>query len=85
MTGRWSARLRSLPHLVTPPLMSVLWNRWKNRDRDKLVPGGVIVFDDYGLESCYGARVAVDAFFAGRPETPLCLPTGQAVVVRGPA
>ena len=31
--------------------MSVLWNRWKNRDRDKLVPGGVIVFDDYGFES----------------------------------
>lgn len=51
---------------------------------DKLAPGGVIVFDDYGFESCYGARVAVDAFFAERPETPLCLPTGQAVVVRGP-
>jgi len=52
---------------------------------DKVVPGGVIIFDDYGFESCYGARVAVDTFFAERPETPLSLPSGQAVVVKAPS
>ncbi len=48
----------------------------------RLVPGGVMVFDDYGFLSCPGAREAVDVFFAGRPETPCYLPTGQCVVVR---
>ncbi len=48
----------------------------------RLVHGGVIVFDDYGFPSCPGARRAVDEFFAAKPEVPLVLPTGQAVVVR---
>lgn len=46
----------------------------------RLVPGGFIVFDDYGFPTCPGARQAVDEFYAGRPERPLVLPTGQAVV-----
>lgn len=46
----------------------------------RLVPGGFLVFDDYGFPSCPGARKAVDEFFEKRPETPLILPTGQAVV-----
>ena len=50
----------------------------------RLVPGGVIVFDDYGFPSCPGARAAVDEFFDGRPEQPLYLGTGQALVVRLP-
>lgn len=49
---------------------------------DRVVGGGFILFDDYGFESCYGARLAVDAFFKGRPEMPICLPTGQALVVK---
>jgi O-methyltransferase len=49
----------------------------------RLVPGGVMVFDDYGFLSCPGARLAVDEFFAGRPEAPCYLPTGQCVAVRG--
>jgi len=48
----------------------------------KITPGGIIVFDDYGFHSCYGARVAVDSFFEDKPEIPLCLPTGQAIVIR---
>lgn len=48
----------------------------------RLLPGASIVFDDYGFESCYGARLAVDEFFAGRAETPLVLGTGQAVMTR---
>ena len=46
----------------------------------RLTPGGFLVFDDYGFPSCPGARRAVDEFFRDRPERPLVLPTGQAVV-----
>jgi O-methyltransferase len=48
----------------------------------RMVPGGIMVIDDYGFPSCPGARRAVDEFFADRPEAPLCLPTGQCLVVR---
>jgi O-methyltransferase len=51
---------------------------------DRLVPGGVIVFDDYGWTSTPGARVAVDEFFAAKPERPIYLPTGQAIVCKHP-
>jgi O-methyltransferase len=44
--------------------------------------GGIILFDDYGVASCPGARAAVDAFFGDKPEVPLVLRTGQAVVFR---
>jgi O-methyltransferase len=48
----------------------------------RTVPGGILVFDDYGFRSCPGARQAVDEFFKTRPARLLWLPTGQAVVVR---
>jgi hypothetical protein len=48
----------------------------------RMVPGGLMIFDDYGWTSTPGARAAVDEFFSARPETPLYLPTGQAIVVR---
>jgi O-methyltransferase len=48
----------------------------------RLPPGGYMIFDDYGFPSCSGARRAVDEAFAGKPEIPLCLPTGQCVVVK---
>lgn len=48
----------------------------------RMVPGGVIVFDDYGFPSCAGARRAVDEAFSDRPEVPLCLPTAQCLVVK---
>lgn len=35
----------------------------------RLVPGGVLIIDDYG--DWVGARRAVDEFFAGRPDAPL--------------
>jgi O-methyltransferase len=41
---------------------------------------GFMVFDDYGLPTCPGARKAVDEFFRDKPEVPVLLPTGQAVV-----
>jgi hypothetical protein len=35
---------------------------------DKVVPGGVIMFDEYADERWTGARTAIDEFFAGKPE-----------------
>lgn len=48
----------------------------------RLVPGGSLIFDDYGFPCCSGARRAVDEAFAALPEVPLCLPTGQCVVTK---
>jgi O-methyltransferase len=50
----------------------------------RLVPSGFMVFDDYGFPSCPGARRAVDEAFASLPEVPLCLPTGQCLVIKLP-
>jgi O-methyltransferase len=48
----------------------------------RLSRGGIIVFDNYGFPSCPGALYAVDSFFKNRPEIPLCLQTGQAIVIK---
>ncbi len=48
----------------------------------RLVPGGVMVFDDYGFSGTRGTRLAVEEFFADKPEVPLVLPTGQAILFR---
>jgi O-methyltransferase len=48
----------------------------------RLPAGGVMVFDDYGFPTCPGARKAVDEFFRDKPETPIVLGTGQALVIR---
>jgi O-methyltransferase len=50
----------------------------------RLTPGGIMVFDDYGFSSCPGIRKAVDTFFLKRSETPIYLPTGQAVYIKPP-
>lgn len=49
---------------------------------NRMTPGGVMLFDDYGFLSCAGAKKAVDEFFAPLLEYPILLPTGQAVVIR---
>lgn len=49
---------------------------------DRMTPGGIMLFDDYGFVSCPGARTAVDRFFAGRPEPVLEVTAGQAIVVK---
>ena len=48
----------------------------------RMLPGGVMVFDDYGFPSCPGARKAVDEFFRGERAFPVALGTGQALVVK---
>lgn len=35
---------------------------------DRVAPGGIIMFDEYGDEHFPGCRKAVDEFFAGKPE-----------------
>ncbi|MGQ0523048.1 MAG: TylF/MycF/NovP-related O-methyltransferase [Betaproteobacteria bacterium] len=43
---------------------------------------GFMVFDDYGFPSCPGARRAVDEFFNDKPEKPVVIPTGQAIIFK---
>ena len=50
----------------------------------RMVPGGIMVFDDYGFDTCPGAKQGVDEFFRGTPERPWYLPSGQCVVVKLP-
>jgi O-methyltransferase len=49
---------------------------------DLLVPGGMIVCDDYGFSPCRGAKEAVDEFMADRPENVIHSPTGQGIVIK---
>lgn len=51
---------------------------------ERLVHSGVIVFDDYGHAEFEQQRVVIDDFFAGRPESIMALPTGQALVAKLP-
>lgn len=49
---------------------------------ERVVPGGFIVYDDYGFATTPGARRAVDEFYADKRETPLVLASGQCVVFK---
>lgn len=51
----------------------------------RLCSGGFMIVDDYGFPSCPGARKAVDESFAILPEVPICLPTGQCLIIKAPA
>lgn len=48
----------------------------------RMVPGGYMIYDDYGFITCKGARKAVDEFFADKPERVIYLPTGQALIIK---
>lgn len=48
----------------------------------RLVDGAVLVCDDYGFDTCPGARKAMDEFFEDKPEPIIHLPTGQGFVIR---
>ena len=48
----------------------------------RLVPGGFLLFDDYGFPRCPGAKKAVDEYFSHTPETPTILSTRQALVTK---
>jgi O-methyltransferase len=49
---------------------------------DRLVPGGLLLCDDYGYETCAGARRACDELVQERCLDPVIhLPTGQGLIV----
>ncbi|MCP5151350.1 MAG: class I SAM-dependent methyltransferase [Ectothiorhodospiraceae bacterium] len=50
----------------------------------RLAAGGVILMDDYGFDSCPGARAAADEYFATVGEPVVELTTGQAMVLKQP-
>lgn len=49
---------------------------------DRVPPGGMIVFDDYGWQGYRDQKEAEDAFVAGRQHAILELPTGQGLLVK---
>lgn len=48
----------------------------------RLVPGGVILCDDYGFSTCPGARKAMDDYMRPRPEKVVHVPTGQGFIIK---
>jgi O-methyltransferase len=51
---------------------------------DRLVPGAIVVFDDYGFPGYEVQRGLIDAFLRDRREDVIALPTGQGVLTRLP-
>ena len=49
---------------------------------DKVVPGGVIVFDDYGWQNCLGVKQAIDEFLNDRIETPIITTRHQCILIK---
>ncbi|MCH2203754.1 MAG: TylF/MycF family methyltransferase [Fuerstiella sp.] len=49
---------------------------------ERLVPGGIVVCDDYGFNTCPGARRAVDMVSENTGFPVIHLPTGQGVMIR---
>ncbi|MBA4032797.1 MAG: methyltransferase [Planctomyces sp.] len=50
----------------------------------RLNPGGILVCDDYGYETCPGAYEACNTFFSDKGEPWIHAPTGQGFVIRQP-
>ena len=49
---------------------------------ERMTTGGIILVDDYGFLSCPGVREAIDVFFDDKPEIPIYLPSGQALIIK---
>ena len=50
---------------------------------ERMVPGGILVCDDYGFVDCRGARDAFDEFRADKPERYVIhLTSGQGLIVK---
>jgi hypothetical protein len=48
----------------------------------RMVPGGIMLFDDYGFGSCPGATAAIDRFMDGKAEPIINLSAGGAFIVK---
>lgn len=49
---------------------------------DRMVPGGLIVCDDYGFTTCPGATKAIDEFFSTKPEPIVNMASGGALIIK---
>ena len=49
---------------------------------DRLVPGGIIVLDDYGWRKQVNQKIAFDRFAEARKVNVLSLPTGQGLLIK---
>lgn len=49
----------------------------------RISPGGVLLCDDYGFTSCPGATLALDDYFASRPERVIALSGGGGFAIKG--
>ena len=47
----------------------------------RLIPGGMLLFDDYGFPSCPGVKMGADEYFSDKRHKPVYLPTGQALII----
>jgi hypothetical protein len=47
----------------------------------RMIPGGVIIMDDYGFTNCPGAFRAASEFMSNKPEYIVHLPTGQGLII----
>lgn len=48
----------------------------------RLVKGGIILCDDYGFNTCPGAKKAFDEYVKDKPEKIVHVPTGQGFIVK---
>ena len=62
---------------VTLPEIEAMQFFW-----DKLVPGAVLIHDDYGFPQHIEQKKAVDAFAQSKGVKILCLPTGQGIIIK---
>ena len=46
----------------------------------RMVTGGIILLDDYGADTCLGAKKATDEFFADKPEKPVYVVNTQWII-----
>jgi len=52
---------------------------------DRLIPGAMILFDDYGWAACAAQKKAIDEVLRARGVEALTLPTGQGLAMKPPA
>jgi hypothetical protein len=62
-----------------PPAIAAITYLW-----DSLVPGAIILLDDYAYVGYRQQKLAMDEFSAGKQVKILSLPTGQGLMVKPP-
>jgi hypothetical protein len=74
--GRRIAYLSIDMNIVVPEIAAIdfFW--------DRLVPGAIILLDDYGWQTHTAQKIAFDAFTRARNAMILTVPTGQGIIIR---